>query len=123
MEKREDTQKMAKNTVTIGCPLPHGIVLGDHRNPKTQFELKGTNKATIIGAKFATTEVDAELWEKWFSENKNFPAVKSGAIFPANNESAAASIAKELNDKKHGQKTGFEPLDPDSHGVKPAEKE
>ena len=110
---------MAKSTVLIGCKLPNGIILGDHEEPKKQFTLNGINRSTIIGAGYATTEVDGELWDAWFSKNKDFPAIKSGAIFQASNEASAKSMAIEYKDRK----TGFEPLDPKSHGVKPAEKD
>jgi hypothetical protein len=110
---------MAKSTVVVGCKLPNGIILGDHEEPKKQFTLNGLNRANIIGAAYATTEVDAELWDAWYSVNKDFPAVKSGSIFQASNDASVKSIAREYKDRK----TGFEPLDPKAHGVKPADKD
>jgi len=112
---------MAAKIVTIGCRLPHGIILDHPLDPTKKVELKGKNGAMIIGAEHGTTEVDGEFWETWKTVHKNFPALTSGAIFEAKNVADAASIAKELKDEK----TGFEPMRTDgkderASGVKTA---
>ena len=70
---------MAK-IVVVGCKLPHGITIEHPMDPTKTVELKGKNKALIVGADYASTEVDADFWEQWAAVNKEFPAVKSGAI-------------------------------------------
>jgi len=111
---------MAK-IVIVGCRLPHGITLEHPMNPTVKVELTGKNKALIIGSDHATTEVDADFWAQWEGVNKEFPALKSGAIFVAKNASDATAIAKENKDRV----TGFEPMRTDgkderASGVKSA---
>ncbi len=110
---------MAAKTVVVGCKLPHGITIEHPMDPTKRVELKGKNKYLIVGAEYATTEVDADFFEQWAAVNKEFPAVKSGAIFVAKNAAEVAAMAAEFKDRK----TGFEPMDPKSHGVKPADKD
>lgn len=109
---------MAK-IVVVGCKLPHGITIEHPMDPAKTVELKGKNKSLIVGAEYATTEVDADFFEQWAAVNKEFPAVKSGAIFVAKNAADVAAMAAEFKDRK----TGFEAMDPKSHGVKPADKD
>lgn len=109
---------MAK-IVVVGCKLPHGITIEHPMYPAKTVELKGTNKSLIVGAEYATTEVDADFFEQWTAVNKEFPAVKSGAIFVAKNAADVAAMSAEFKDRK----TGFEAMDPKSHGVKPADKD
>ena len=110
---------MAAKIVVVGCKLPHGITIEHPMDPTKTVELKGKNKSLIIGAEYATTEVDADFFEQWAAVNKEFPAVKSGAIFVAKNAAEVAAVASEFKDRK----TGFEAMDPKSHGVKPADKD
>jgi hypothetical protein len=113
---------MAKSTVTIGCSLPHGIILQHPMDASKTVTLKGKNKAVIIGATHATTPVDGEFWADWYAVNKEFPAVVSGAIFVAKSAADAQAIAEEFKDRE----TGFEPMRTDgkdkrASGVKTAE--
>ncbi len=114
---------MAK-IVVVGCKLPHGIIIQHPMDPNKKVELAGKNKALIVGADYATTEVDGDFWEQWAAVNKEFSAVKSGAIFVAKSLTDAAAIAGEFKDRK----TGFEPMRTDgkderASGVKPADKD
>jgi len=110
---------MAK--VIIGCKLPHGLVIENPMNPNERVTLNGLNKSLIIGAKHATTEVDADMWKLWKATNKDFGPLKNGAIFEAKDAASAKSIAKETEKEK----TGFEAMDPKdkASGVKPADAE
>ena len=115
---------MAAKIVVVGCKLPHGITIEHPMDPAKTVELKGKNKALIIGAEYGTTEVDGEFWEQWAAVNKEFPAVKSGAIFVAKNAAEVAAIAEDFKDRK----TGFEAMRTDGKddraaGVKSADKE
>lgn len=111
--------EVGSTSVTIGCKLPHGIILDHPLNPEKKVELKGKNGSPIIGAEYGTTEVDGEFWETWKTVHKDFPALKSGAIFEAANASELVAVAAELE----GEKTGFEPMPQEAQGVKPADKE
>lgn len=100
---------MAAKTVVVGCKLPNGIVLEHPLDAKNKVELAGRNKAVVIGADYATTEVDGDFWDNWIAFNKEFTAVTSGAIFVAKTISDAAAIARELINEK----TGLEPMGTD----------
>lgn len=111
--------EVGSTSVTIGCKLPHGIVLDHPLNPEKKVELKGKNSSLIIGAEYGTTEVDGEFWETWKTVHKDFPALKSGAIFEASNASELAAVAADLEDEA----TGFEPMAQNAQGVKPASQD
>lgn len=96
---------MAK-LIIVGCKLPHGIILEHPMDALQKIELKGINSTQIIGANYATTEVDADFWAQWEAVNKEFPAIKAGSIFVAKNATEAAAIADDFK----GRKTGFEPM-------------
>ena len=111
-------------TVTVGCKLPSGIILENPIDTRQTVTLKGVNKAAIIGADYATTEVDGDFWELWAGVNKDFTPLKSGAIFVAKSAADAAAVAKELADET----TGLEPMstdgsDPRASNVKTATEE
>jgi len=99
---------MAKSIV-VGCKLPHGIIIEHPANAAQKVELKGANSTVIIGAQYGTTQVDEEFWTQWGAANKDFPALKSGAIFVAKNNNEVAAIAEEFKDRE----TGFEPMSTD----------
>lgn len=113
---------MAGKTVIIGCRLPHGIVLENPMKPDHTVRLKGLKDSPIrdgnglVVADHVTTEVDGDFWEVWKTVHKDFAPLRAGAIFEARDIASAASIAKE----RKKEKTGFEPVDPKAHGVKPA---
>lgn len=109
---------MAK-TVYIGCRLPHGLILDHPLNPAHKVTIDGLNRARIIGATFATTEVDAEFWEAWKTANSGYAPLMSGALFEAKSAADVAAKAKEVEKEK----TGFEAMPQDAEGVKPASKD
>jgi hypothetical protein len=106
-------------TVIVCCKLPNGIILDHPLDPNQKVELAGLNSAKIIGADYATTEVDGEFWETWKTVHKEFGPVQSGAIFEAKTKEDAKAKSKELA----SEKTGFEPMPQEAQGVKPADKE
>lgn len=106
-------------TVIICCKLPNGIILDHPLDPAQKVELRGLNATTIIGADYATTEVDGDFWETWKTVHKEFGPMKSGAIFEAKSNEEAKAKAKE----KAKEKTGFEAMPQEAQGVKPADKE
>ncbi len=107
-----------KSIVYVGCRLPHGIILDHPLDASKKCTLQGLNKSTIIGATYKTNEVDAEFWDAWAAVNKEFKPLKSGAIFVAKSDADLKDIGKDLVKEK----TGFEPMQPKSHGVEPADK-
>lgn len=99
--------------VTVCCSLPHGIVLEHPQNPKISVVVNGLNKSQIIGASHVATEVDADIWEAWKAEHKDFPAIKVGALFAAK----TADEAKGKIDDMKDEKTGFERMPQNAMGV------
>lgn len=91
-------------TVTVGCKLPHGLVLtaGDK-----SVTISGRNSSMILSNEsFGITEVDADFWDAWLLENKDKKAVTSGAIFANSNEKSTKAEGKE----KAKSKTGTEQI-------------
>ena len=111
--------EIGSTRVVIGCKLPHGLILDHPLDPSKKVEINGLNRSLIVGAPYATTEVDGEFWEQWKTVHKDFPAIKSGAIFEAGNAAEAAAVAKELE----GEKTGSEPMEQNADGVKAVDKD
>lgn len=99
---------MAK-TVLIGSKLPNGLIIDTQSGKKA--EINGLNKAVIIGATFVTTQIDAETWAEWTTQNPDYPALKHGFIFEAANQNEAAAKAKDTD------KTGLEPMPQKALGV------
>lgn len=112
---QNDRVSIPRNTITIGCKLPQGIVLKLDDYPET-VTLKGRNADMKGGLgirllDYGVTEVEEEFWEKWKSQYSNFQPFKNKAIFEADE-------AEELANEK----TGLEPLDPNSRGVESVKK-
>lgn len=105
--------------IAVCCKLPHGLILRHPMDQQKTVTLNGKNKAAIIGAGYGTTMVDVDFWEQWVAVNQEFEPLKSKAIFTAENAADMEAQAKELAKEK----TGFEGLDPNSHGVKVADKD
>jgi len=107
----------SKNTVSVGCKLPHGMhldirVLGQ---PTRRVTLKGTNslntgliRVATIGGYAVTENVPKEFFEEWMRRNSEHPAVKNNLIFAHGQLASVRSMAKELED----QETGLEPINP-----------
>lgn len=123
----------SRNQVTIGCKLPHGLVIrlyskseGEDGKPvmatnSEPVKLNGANDPKAIFG-FGLTQVDAEFWEAWIKQNPTFPAIKNGLI------TVQSSAAKAIDQARDNQaaKTGVEPINPDkpAKGIEPVpEKE
>jgi hypothetical protein len=112
--------------IVIGCRLPHGLTLS-HPNPEVKHKvtLAGLHSSKLVNrdggpaAQYVTTTVDADFWEVWKTAYRGYKPLQTGAIFEARNETEAIAKAKELRKEK----TGLEPLQPESLGVKPATKD
>ncbi|MEN6533960.1 MAG: hypothetical protein ABFD89_09885 [Bryobacteraceae bacterium] len=117
-----------KETVIIGCKLPHGLYLDIHDkagNLKSRVKLPGCagftlpnpdrkfqNPETVHGD--TLTAVDKDHWEEWWLNHSEHPAITSGAIYMAAKRSDAESIAKE---HEHDD-VGFSKVDPNKEPVK-----
>ncbi len=109
---------MAK--IVIGCRLPHGLTLTHpNKEVKASVTLKGINSARPLIVPYVTTEVDVELWEAWKKAYSDYTPLKKGSIFEARSNQEAKVKAAEYENEK----TGFEPVHPESMGVKKADKE
>ena len=124
----------AHNRVTIGCNLPHGLVIRlyapelgeDGKNTvmkpaSEEVKLNGANSSKIIGG-CGLTEVDADFWEEWKKQVRDFAPLKRGNLWEQPDMAHAASAALEFG----AIPTGAERLDPDKpkiKGVKTAEKD
>lgn len=112
-------------TVLIGCRLPHGLTL-THPNPEIE------DKVTLAGTwsnplrkpdgspavDHVVTPVDAEFWEVWKKAYATYVPLRNGSIFEARSEQDAAAKMKDLRKVK----TGFEPIHPESMGIKTLSK-
>ena len=124
-------------TVTVASKLPHGLVLeleeetkdkepvmgGGHREVKRwrkngqAVTINGT--ARPFGAPYSpivqegvglTFGVDADFFQRWLSQKKDYPPVVAGMIYATATTEDAIDHARDISDLK----SGFEPVDPHS---------
>lgn len=98
----------AQDGLTIACKLPTGlhIKLPHH---KIDIKLHGAHSAYEVAGHGMTRGVDAQQWaivEKAFAEAA---WLKNGFVFSATTPDSAADEAED----RVGEKSGFEPIDPD----------
>lgn len=93
------------STVTIGCKLPHGIIM--EVEGAKPVVINGWNKNLIEGAGHGLTEnVPAALWEAWRKLHAESNLVKGGFIF-AHEKSERV---KEKATSRKGNKSGHEQM-------------
>lgn len=104
-------------TITVGCKLPHGLIIEVDGVPVT---LNGTNSSNVIGGYGLTEGVDSDFFQKWMAANKDSAAVKNDLIFAQGRADSARAAASE----RKGVKNGFEGIDPNkpAPGVEPTEE-
>lgn len=125
----------AKDTVTVGCKVPQGLVLDIYGAPETHragitptairsFTLKGSrfpkNDAGVAvkqwnvqggDAGFGITEgVPADFWAAWLEQHKDSELVTNGIVFAVGTVADAEAEAK----SRETVKSGMEPIDPDA---------
>jgi hypothetical protein len=118
----EDPQdKKISKPVKVYCKLPHGIayalpggrrvrltgMYGDERSPLQVGGLQGRD--AVFG--FGVTMVESEDWEQIVKDHGKSAAHVKGLIFAAKDDKSGTSETRE----KEGEKTGFEPYDPQAH--------
>lgn len=129
-------QSQGTDTVTVGCKLPHGLILrafttrkgSDYYNGAMRevdvaepvgepFRINGnafpegmSPQGYKISGGFALTPgVPKELFDTWMKQNKDSDVVKNGLIFAHSQESSAFDMAKD----RHEKRSGFERLNPE----------
>ena len=122
-------------TVTVGCKLPHGLVLQLQQGYQATIEgpqgsqrqvtkytkagkevvIKGNaipageaHDKTIVGGFALTYGVDAEFFAEWMLQHSEFPAVVNGLIFAHEKPQVAEGEAKNARDIV----SGLEPINP-----------
>lgn len=105
------SQSTSTETVTVGCKLPHGLILDMTvaGQPPRRFRVKGMNSARVIGGYGITQGVPKDFWDKWIRKNVALSFVKKGLIFAEGDRASAIDKAKD------GAKllTGLEPINPE----------
>ena len=111
-------------TVTVGCKLPHGLVLeivevGKSDGKEMLNPAPVGKRVTLAGAnslhtgilmpatlQIAYTAVDADFWAAWLKKNSDLAFVKNGMVFAAEKPADAQAMGRE-----HAkEKSGFEGL-------------
>lgn len=101
------TPARSAKTVVVRSRLPYALILQIGRRSNT---INGLNSTTIVGATFASTEIDAEFWREWTDRNAKSKLLQSGAIFAADDKSAR-DIAQDA------PRTGLDAADPAEDGL------
>lgn len=123
-------------TVVVGCRLPFGVVLqtylmvaaseavmgGSAREfriaTKTGHRYVLNGNRVRVGAERAfeivngaglTRGIPADVWDKWYDDNKNEPIVKNHLVFAHKREVEVRAMAKDFKSIR----TGLEPYNPD----------
>lgn len=99
MAKIETTAPSSANTVTVGCKLPHGLVLELGGN---EITVKGANSSAIVGGFGLTEGVPADFFDAWMAKNKDMALVKNELIFAQAKTSEAQAEAKDKAANKSG---------------------
>lgn len=109
-------------TVTIACKLPNGlfmetkdkngVLIGKRQEIRGSAVKFGMPPISIYGGYALTTDVDADLVDRWMAANQNSDLVQKKWIFAYAKSSDAAAQAKEMADEK----CGLEPMNPDKPG-------
>lgn len=105
----------AAQYVTIGCKLPHGLIIEARGSDGdiVRHTLNGANAARIVGGYGITENVSADLWKAFLKKNAKMAAVVNGQIFVHSDLKSVESEAK----NRRNIETGFEPIDPVKTGM------
>ena len=99
-------------TVVVSCKTPNGFIMEVDGVTQTINGWNSKEALVVIlkdGTKAAlTSDVDANLWDKWRSIYKYHELVANGCVFAESTENTAKAATKE----RTGVKSGMEALDP-----------
>ena len=115
--------------ITIGCRLPHGVVLPALTEGGETFTLAGTYSHKSFNSKsgliapwaFGKTTIPADYWSEFKKKFHDWTPLKKGVIYEIKNPKDAEKMAIELQDEKTGveridiaemKKTGATAIDP-----------
>lgn len=120
--KQSANQSNGTDTVTVGCKLPHGLILDltEPGEPARRFTVKGTNSARIIGGFGITPGVPRDFWNQWLERNAQLGFVKQKLIFAMGKQSDAEAKAEELAALASGFERMMDPLRPKPRDIQPA---
>ena len=107
--KPSASQASSTATVTVGCKLPHGLILdlAEPGQPERRVVIAGKNRARIIGGYGLTPGVPKDFWDEWLAKHQALSFVKQGLVFAHKTEASAVAEAKEKSELR----TGFEEID------------
>lgn len=98
-------------TITVGCKLPHGLIL--EHGGKT-ITLKGWHSSRVAGGYGLTEGVDKDVFEAWLKAHADLPMVKRGLVFAQERAHSAEACARE----REKVRSGLEGLNRDKPGAK-----
>ena len=120
--------------VSVGCKLPHGLILRMYepviagqppRQRGSDVVIAGANQnfselaPALMNGGFGVTEnVDKEFMDAWLKANAEIPAVKNAMIWIHDKASQVTAQGK----MQREQKTGFEGLGRSAPGVSPIDR-
>jgi hypothetical protein len=114
------TNILARRVTVNGTQAQRALERADDKGRPVDME-PFPGAATGFGLTFG---VDADFWEAWVNQNKDYTPYARGMIFAHAKVENARAEAKEKGDKKAGIKSGLEPIDPENPGgkIKPDER-
>jgi hypothetical protein len=109
-------------TVIVGCKIPSGLIIDARASDGEVIRMRLNGSAVPVLATldrkmpshqieggFGLTTVNKDAFMAWWKDHQDYEPVKRGFVFVAERSDSARSIAQE----RRGEKTGFEPLNPD----------
>ena len=132
-QSQAQPRSYAGQKVTVGCKLPHGLVLHIDQMVEVQQLTSGNGYRTvqesqqvgetitlngnavpfgvlpeyqIIAGYALTHNVDKDFWEAWLEQNKNSMIVRNKLVYGYDQADAAVSHAREMKETR----SGLEPL-------------
>lgn len=136
----ESTVTAARDTVTVACKLPCGLIMREfaarqeselvlgggsrevtmHRPTGRQVTILGTGARfgapppILIGGYRLTPNVPKDLWENWLAANRDSDLVRNHLVFAAPQERDVAAWSRE----HEAARSGLEGIDPNNPGAR-----
>lgn len=110
-----DAIKARKGTMDSTAPAPQKrITIAGAVNDRDYHK-----KDNVLFGMAGKTQVPADFWEAWLSQNQTNPLVKGNVVFAEVTEARAEAKKAELS----SEKTGMEGIDPDAMPVAGVKKD